>query len=324
MKCYRRGFLVVFAMLAICLFAGCRGAEDSEAPTSANQEPSDEVSKIGSALKTSKNSSERNSTGDQAQEHQIVFAEGDSPERRFTLDALKTKLEVHQVTVDDPLYKKEKTFQAFRLADIAKLGFERTSAQLADHAFVLTALDGYTVNIDGARLIEKGGFVAFDDVSHADGWEPIEERKADPAPLYLVWTGDQQREEKLYPRPWQLTEFSIADEQDNHTAAQPAHLDSDKPAWRGYELFRQECVACHSVNQSGGTVGPEFNIPKNITEYRSREFVLAFIANPATYRYSKMPSFEQLSDDDLDDIWSYLVAMKDRKIDPRHDNDPAP
>ena len=69
------------------------------------------------------------------------------------------------------------------------------------------------------------------------------------------------------------------------------------------------------MNREGGTVGPDLNVPQSIVEYRPVEQVKAYIRNPATFRYGKMPAHEDLSGADLDALVAYFRAMKDRKHD---------
>lgn len=61
-------------------------------------------------------------------------------------------------------------------------------------------------------------------------------------------------------------------------------------------------------------MGPEFNIPKNITEYRDEKLIISFAKAPTSYRYnSHMPAMTNLSDNDFANIILYLKYMKDRK-----------
>jgi hypothetical protein len=73
-------------------------------------------------------------------------------------------------------------------------------------------------------------------------------------------------------------------------------------------------VKCHAINQQGGRVGPELNVPQNVTEYRDEAFLRAWIKNPFTFRVSAMPPSPQLSDADVTSLLRYLASMKGSKI----------
>jgi hypothetical protein len=47
------------------------------------------------------------------------------------------------------------------------------------------------------------------------------------------------------------------------------HGGATQPWRKGFDLFRKECLKCHSLNLQGGDIGPELNVPQNITEYRA-------------------------------------------------------
>nr|WP_243431984.1 cytochrome c [Aliamphritea spongicola] len=82
----------------------------------------------------------------------------------------------------------------------------------------------------------------------------------------------------------------------------------------GYNKFKNLCVACHTVNLEGGEIGPELNIPQNITEYREIPYLKQFIKNPSSFRArSRMMTFDFLADEDLDSILAYLSYMADHK-----------
>ena len=222
-----------------------------------------------------------------------------------------------QITVEDPYYEKTKTFRAIELLPVLEEAYGMSSAELAGQDFMLEAIDGYAAPIPGSRLTEPGAYLAFQDMEYSPGWEPIGPAQADPAPLYLVWTGEHQTDTSVYPRPWKLRKIAITSPESSRELVAPLGLDEDHEAWAGFELFQARCVQCHAINRSGGRVGPELNLPMNITEYREREQTLRFIQNAQAFRYSQMPSFEDLSQAQLASLWSYLEAMRDRKKQPQ-------
>jgi cytochrome c1 len=64
-------------------------------------------------------------------------------------------------------------------------------------------------------------------------------------------------------------------------------------------------------------VGPELNLPQSIVEYRDVEQLKLFVRDPQSFRYTRMPANEHLSDADLADLIAYFQAMKVRKNDPK-------
>ena len=58
-------------------------------------------------------------------------------------------------------------------------------------------------------------------------------------------------------------------------------------------------------------------MPRSIVEYRPVAQIKAYIRNPTTFRYGKMPAHPDLSDADLDALIAYFRAMSRAKHDPR-------
>ncbi|TXD34917.1 cytochrome c [Lujinxingia vulgaris] len=243
----------------------------------------------------------------------LIFAQGSEEVARKKIPEGPTE----QVSVDDPYYEKTKTFRAVPLLPLLQEAFGMTSAELERQDFVLEAIDGYAAPVTGARLSEPGAYLAFQDMEYSPRWETIGPGQVDPAPLYLIWTEEHQRDTATYPRPWQLRRIIITSPESSRELSAPLGLDKGHEAWAGYELFQARCVQCHAINRSGGRVGPELNLPMNITEYREREQTLRFIQNAQAFRYSQMPAFDDLSQAQLDSLWSYLEAMRDRKKQPQ-------
>jgi mono/diheme cytochrome c family protein len=212
----------------------------------------------------------------------------------------------------DPYYGKSKRFRALRLASVLERGFGKTG-NLDKEEFVLRARDGYAVPMRGTLITEEGAFVAIEDLD-TPGWEPIGPQHVSPAPFYVIWSKAEQTNLDSHPRPWQLDTIEIArfDAIYPHTSPMAAE---GTPAAKGYTLFRDHCIRCHSINREGGRVGPDLNVPMNVTEYRPEDQIRAYIKNPQTFRYGNMPAHPDLTNSDLDALVAYLRAMKAYKHD---------
>lgn len=238
----------------------------------------------------------------------LTFSVRGQPSVTRTLAELQARVPAETFTAFDPYYQRLKTWRALPLD--AVLRAELPGEPLADVDFVLTASDGYTVPVSGARLMEGGAYLAFAD---ADGaWQPIGAKGAWPGPWYLVWKGAAQQDLVTHPRPWALARIAIEDFATVFPKVVPPP--GDAQVQRGFALFRARCFKCHAVNQQGGTVGPELNVPKSVTEYRDEAFLRAWIRDPFAYRVSVMPPSPDLSEGDLDALLAYLRAMATAKV----------
>jgi mono/diheme cytochrome c family protein len=235
-----------------------------------------------------------------------------------TLDdaALRAACAIRTVEVEDPYYETPKRYRACPLAAVIAAGFGAPPERLDAEDVIFKALDGYAKPSTLARVAEDGGFVAFGEADRDAGFAPMGRRGLDPGPLYVVWTKPEQRDTHKYPWPYQLAAIELATLAKKFPHTVPEGVRARDPAWRGYEIFRTECIACHSVNLEGGAVGPELNVPRSVLEYWPVNQVKAYIKNPATFRYGNMPSHEHLSAADLDALVAYFRAMQARKHDP--------
>ncbi|HVP29527.1 MAG TPA: cytochrome c [Myxococcota bacterium] len=238
-----------------------------------------------------------------------------------------------RVAIEDPYYRARKEYLACPLTAVLALGFAGTPPLAADDNVFFRAADGYAKSASGARLLEPGGFVAFADASlttAAPGqpldarWEPIDRRRVDPGPFYVVWREEAQRDPNRYPWPYQLVRIEIAPFEREYPHTVPAGIAAGAPAWTGYAIFRGECSACHSINGEGGKVGPDLNVPRSIVEYRPAEQIKAYVRNPESFRYTSMPPHPALGDAELDALVAYFEAMRDRKHDPKRAAEGAP
>jgi hypothetical protein len=74
------------------------------------------------------------------------------------------------------------------------------------------------------------------------------------------------------------------------------------------------------MNRQGESeLGPDLNVPMNVTQYWRRDALTVLVRDPQKVRYwpeGTMPSFpiEQLSEEDLKLLLEYLTHMAGRKV----------
>jgi mono/diheme cytochrome c family protein len=230
-------------------------------------------------------------------------------------NARLASLPTHVVTVaSDPAYKRSMRYQAWALSDVLALlpGIEERTRR-HDAAITFVAADGYRAT--GSLVViwkeRRRGYLAFRDMDAGKRrWRSIRAGKAEvtPAPYYLVWTGPKN---PSLPWPYQVVRIELLPLADSSGRALPAN-----PAARaGFEVFRANCLSCHSVNLIGGSVGPELNVPRNVTEYWVPAELAPYVRNAGAYHFrARMPAFDSLSDEQIAAVVGYLSAMKEEKV----------
>lgn len=211
------------------------------------------------------------------------------------------------ITVNyDPFYKRAMTYEAYPLGPNLRQALgDITKAEGIQVIF--ECADGYRPHMTLEQVLAGNGFLAH----RPEGMSWPDSVAEKMAPFYLVWPEAAQGD-KSYVTPYGLTQIHLEPKAEVFGPAMPieeAHLE-------GYELFSNTCMRCHSVNKVGGTLAPEFNYPRNITEYWAKENIWRFIQEPTAFRYnSQMPSMKAMIDrDKFEKIYAYLVAMKEKPL----------
>lgn len=78
----------------------------------------------------------------------------------------------------------------------------------------------------------------------------------------------------------------------------------------GRKLYRQEgCIGCHQLDGEGGKVVPDLSV--EVTRGRSDQWLVGHFKNPSAYTPgSVMPSFDQLTEDQLHALTMFLQSEK--------------
>lgn len=216
-----------------------------------------------------------------------------------------------RLTVDDPVYKQPKTYEGVLLEELLTRAAPADTPLPDETYLVLVATDGYRSPVPLRTARTSHAVLAFRDVDAPaqSRWTPLPPGRAvsSPAPYYLVWPRDTPGH---VPWPYGVVEIEVWRADPLSLAAPPAGGD----AAAGFELFREKCISCHAINGTGGTMGPELNVPANVTEYWTPAALRQFIHDPASIRANaKMPKLG-LDDQAIRMIEAYLREMKNHKV----------
>ena len=205
----------------------------------------------------------------------------------------------------DPVFKRTKKYEAISLKPYLEKLITNQQLDTANTEIIFLCKDGYNPSMSLNKVMKNEPYLAIKDLEATDGKNWMDTLQGKWAPFYLVWT-NHSKGAKGFTWPYGLAylQFKTAD------AAYKLAFPKDESKIAGFELYKTKCMKCHSVNKVGGIMGPEMNIPKNITEYWQIEDIKAFVKNPYGYRYnSKMPPVVGIKDAEIDQIIDYLVYM---------------
>jgi mono/diheme cytochrome c family protein len=231
----------------------------------------------------------------------------------YTVENLRAELPEVEVSVNDPVFKKTLIFQGFELARVLQLA--GWNASMAGDEIAFITQDGYAPTTRLENLQRRAAYVVYKEKGQA-GLGKVYKGKVlvDAGPLYVVWENQPAGDIEV-PWPYQLATIEIIDFKSKYNLMMPAGAGADSPEQQGFELFKNHCMRCHSINLQGGDLGPELNVPRNVTEYWSEQNLRAFIKDASSFHArSKMPAFLYFTDEQIDQLVLYLTRMRAQKI----------
>lgn len=184
--------------------------------------------------------------------------------------------------------------------------------------------DGYRALIEPARLAQHRALLSW---ARSDGeafalLNRLQNNEAvELGPFYLVWDNlesPQLREQGASDWPYQIVGIALVDIAERLPRILPPK-DADAAVQRGFEAFRQHCIACHSINGQGGGKAPELNVPSSVTEYLADGWLQRWMLEPTAVRLNTTmpalaPNLRKAQRQALAvDIEAYLRAMAQHK-----------
>jgi len=246
-----------------------------------------------------------------AQELRVVLPQNKTV--AFTIENLQAALPEVEVSIDDPVFRQTIIFQGFELAGVLQLA-GWNSSMVGDEISFITQ-DGYAPTTAISTLKLRKAYLVYTQKGKA-GLGKVEQGKAllDAGPFYVVWEDDPASKVEV-PWPYQLVAIEVIDFSSQYNLMMPSGVTANSAEQQGFELFKVSCMRCHSINLQGGDLGPELNVPKNVTEYWSDQDLRAFIKDASSFHArSKMPPFTHFNAAQIDQLMRYLGKMRTQKV----------
>lgn len=253
----------------------------------------------------------------------LSFSVRGKPVAQWSLDEIRRKVPVTEITVWEPHEDKNVTYEGF---DIGKLFVAVYGEQWQQTDEVLfTAVDGYQPVLPVDRFGRHAGYLVFrrlDQESFKVQNRFQNESDVPLGPYYLVWDNLRSanlRAEGATGWPYQVVSVDLVNFVDRFPKLSPPENASEQ-ARKGFVAFRENCMSCHTINGEGGAKAPELNYPMNVTEYLSEDWIRKWMMDPRAVRYDAiMPAFASHPEADVlaDEVIAYLKAMTARKLEPR-------
>ena len=214
---------------------------------------------------------------------------------------------------NDPVYHKAKIYKAVSASILIKNEIDLTKIDPKNTKVVFECIDGYKPEMPLELFLNAKPYLAFQDLDAPKGtkWEPIVKNgnEMNAAPFFIVYTSVSEKDTR-YKWPYNLVKIYL--EPLNKSTLELYPL-KNKKLETGYTLFKNQCLTCHSINGIGGTMGPELNYPKSVTEYWKEKELVDYIVNPASFRNNvKMPTLG-ITKHQSQEIVDYLKYMSENK-----------
>lgn len=215
--------------------------------------------------------------------------------------------------INDPVYHKTKKYKAVSASLLIKNEIDLTKIDPKNTKIVFECVDGYKPEMPLEFFLKANPYLAFQDVDAPKGtkWETIVKNgnEMNAEPFYIVYTSVLE-EDVRYKWPYNLVRIYFEPLNKSKKELFPIN---NTALESGYALFQNQCITCHAINGIGGTMGPELNYPKSVTEYWKENELVDYIVNPASFRNKvKMPTLG-ITKQQSREIVDYLKYMSENK-----------
>jgi len=257
-----------------------------------------------------------------AETGQLSFSVRGEPVAKLSLAEIREKVPASRITVWEPHEDKNVTYEGFDIDKLLAAVYGHRWKQIDEILF--TCVDGYQPVLPVDRFSKHASYLVYrrlDQEAFKVQNRFQNESDVPLGPFYLVWDNlrsDELRAEGASGWPYQVVGMDLVTFADRFPKLSPPENASEQ-AKKGFIAFRENCMACHTINGEGGDKAPELNYPMNVTEYLSDAWIRKWMMDPRSVRYNAtMPAFASHPKPDLlaDEVLAYLKAMAGRKQKP--------
>ncbi len=242
----------------------------------------------------------------------------------FSRSELMKRPDLTTIEVEsDPAYNngKKTSYQAVPLLPL----FDSIGVP-ADSTIQFHCLDGFSAPLDGELLLNRNPKFSMPYLAiepKGAKWPPLKPgNAATPGPFYIIWSNPKASGIGQEQWPYQLSSLEVKPSlRETFPAIFPEKaLAASHPVNLGFKVFQKNCFSCHTLNLQGESkMGPDLNVPMNISEYLTLAAIRLQIRDPQklrTWPEAKMKGFskEALSDADIEKLLAYIKYMAKKKV----------
>lgn len=252
----------------------------------------------------------------------LRFSVRGKPVTQMSMAELKQKLPVTEIAVWEPHEDKTVIYEGFAISKLLAAVYGDGWNEIDEVLF--TCVDGYQPVLPMDRFTRHAGYLVYrrQDQAVFNVQNRFQSEKDVPlGPFYLVWdnlNSAELRADGANGWPYQVVGIDLVNFVDRFPRLSPPEGASAQ-ARKGFVAFRENCMACHTVNGEGGGKAPELNYPVSVTEYVPDVWLRKWIMDPRSVRYNAtMPAFATHPKPDalIDDVLAYLKTMVGHKQKP--------
>jgi mono/diheme cytochrome c family protein len=232
---------------------------------------------------------------------------------------LRQKAATAQITVWEPHEDKNVTYEGFEIGTLFDAVYGALWPRIDEALF--TCADGYRPVLPIEQFTRNAGYLVYRrlDQEEFNVQNRFQNEKDVPlGPFYLVW--DNLRSNELRVRgatgwPYQVVSVDLVNFADRFPGLSPPK-DAPEEVKKGFLAFRENCMACHTINGEGGNKAPELNYPTSVTEYLSDGWIRKWVMDPRSVRFNAtMPGFASHPHPDVlvEEVLAYLKMMARHK-----------